>query len=120
MIVVAILGIIAAIALPSYNNSVTKSRRTDGKSELVDLASKMEAHFYSNKTYTTDLQNLGYASASGVSTPEGHYTLGVNPASGACPITSCYVLQATAVGAQASDGDLTLDSLGRKLPADKW
>lgn len=118
LIVVSIIGILASVAFPAYDESRKKGRRTDGKSALLDLASKMEAYFYTNKTYTVDLTQLGYAAVP--STPEQHYTLGVNPSSAACPITSCYELQATAVGVQTSDGNLTLDSLGRKLPADKW
>lgn len=119
MIVVAIIGIIAAIALPSYNDSVAKGKRTDGQSALFDAASKMEAYFYTNKTYSADLTDIGYASAT-PSSPEGFYTLGVNAATAGCPISSCYELQATAGAPQTSDGNLTLDSLGRKLPQDKW
>ncbi len=118
--VVSIIAIILAVALPSFNRSATKGRRTDGQASLLELASQMEAFFYANKTYTTDLMELGYPAATNVDTPEGHYTLQVNGATGACPITSCYELQATAGAVQIEDGDLTLDSLGRKLPEEKW
>jgi len=120
LIVVAILGILVAVALPGFNDSTDKGRRSDGQSALLDAASKMEAHFFTNKTYTTNLTNLGYASSSGVATAESYYTLSVTAATASCPIASCYELKATAVGAQADDGDLTLDSIGRKLPVDKW
>lgn len=118
MVVIAIVGIIAMIALPSYNSSVEKSRRADGQAALVDLASKMEAYFYSEKTYTTDLAALGYTPPP--QSPEGFYALSVLAPSVSCPITSCYVLQAAANDIQSNDGDLTLSSTGLKLPADKW
>lgn len=120
LIVVAIVAILAAVALPSYNSSVERGRRSDGQSALLDTASKMETYYFTNKTYTTDLTELGYAAAAGVATPEGHYTLSVSAETGACPIVSCYQLRATAGNAQLNDGDLTLDSAGRKLPNDKW
>ncbi len=120
LVALSILAIITAIALPAYNDSTMKGRRADAQSALVDAASKMEAYFYTNRTYTTDLTDLGYSSASGVDTPEGYYTLSVNAPTAACPIASCYELQATAGSAQADDGDLTLDSLGRRLPSDLW
>ncbi len=51
MIAVAIVGILAAIAVPSYQESVMKSRRTDAKGALMSLANAMERHFTENNTY---------------------------------------------------------------------
>lgn len=42
MIAVAILGILTAIAIPNYQNSITKSRRAGAKAALLDLSSFME------------------------------------------------------------------------------
>ncbi|MFL0802105.1 MAG: prepilin-type N-terminal cleavage/methylation domain-containing protein [Agarilytica sp.] len=120
LVVLAIIGIIGSIALPAYKGYTLKARRADGQAPLVDLASKMEEYFFTNKTYTENMTELGYPSATNVNSPEQHYTLSVNAATGACPITSCYELQATAGAVQIEDGDLTLDSLGRKLPEEKW
>jgi len=44
MVTVAIVGILASIAYPSYQNSVMKSRRADAKSALLELANFMERH----------------------------------------------------------------------------
>ena len=51
LIVVAILGIIAALAYPSYQTSVEKSRRADAKAALLELAQFMERTYVENKTY---------------------------------------------------------------------
>ena len=115
----AIVGIIAGIALPSYNSSAQKGRRSDGQAALLDTASKMESYFYSNKTYTEDMTDLGYSADPSVSS-EGYYNIEVVSATSTCPIDSCFQLKATAQGAQVNDGDLTLSSTGEKLPADKW
>lgn len=116
LIAIAIVGIIAAIALPAYNSSTQKGRRSDGQAMLMDAASKMEAYFFENKTYTSTLADLGLTSTS----PEGYYTLSVVAETTACPIASCFVFQATALGAQADDGDLQINSRGQRLPTDHW
>lgn len=52
MIAIAILGIIAAIALPSYQDSVRKSRRTAATVALTTAAQNLERYFTVNNTYT--------------------------------------------------------------------
>ncbi len=120
IIVVTIVAVLTAIALPGFNNSARKGKRSDGQAALMDLAAKMETYFFTNRTYSVDLTDLGYASASAVATDKGHYTLSISTATANCPIISCFKLEATAVGSQVDDGNLSIDSLGRKLPADKW
>jgi type IV pilus assembly protein PilE len=51
MIVVAIIGVLAAIAVPSYTDYVTRSRITEAVSGLSDMRVKMERHFQDNRTY---------------------------------------------------------------------
>jgi type IV pilus assembly protein PilE len=51
MITVAILGIIAAIAYPSYQEQIRKTRRTNAQSDLLELASFMERFYAQNFTY---------------------------------------------------------------------
>lgn len=114
MIVIAIISILAMIAIPAYNSSITKTRRADGQAALMDIMSKEERYFTENNTYTTNLAQLPADSTS----QEGFYT--ISAAACGTGISSCVILTATPQGAQASDGALTLDSLGQKLPADKW
>lgn len=51
MIVVAIIGILSAIALPAYNDYITRSRISEAVSGLSDMRVKMERHFQDNRTY---------------------------------------------------------------------
>lgn len=51
MTVIAILGILVAIALPSYHESVRKGRRGQAKSDLIELAQRAERYRTVNNTY---------------------------------------------------------------------
>jgi type IV pilus assembly protein PilE len=51
MIVVVIVGILAAIAFPSYNDSVRRGHRTDAQTEMMELAQDMERCFTANNSY---------------------------------------------------------------------
>lgn len=115
VIVISLIGILAMIAIPAYTDSVTKARRTDGQAALMDLMARQERFFTERNTYTTDLSDLGVSTSSS----EGFYTLSA-AACGGSVITSCVQLTATPGTAQAHDGNLTLNSRGQKLPADKW
>ncbi|MDX9741027.1 MAG: type IV pilin protein [Gammaproteobacteria bacterium] len=115
VIVISLIGILAMIAIPAYTDSVTKARRSDGHAALMDLMTRQERFFTERNTYTTDLSDLGVSTASA----EGFYTLSA-AACGGSVITSCVQLTATAGSAQSHDGNLTLNSRGQKLPADKW
>lgn len=116
LIAIAIVGIIAAIALPSYNESIKKTRRSDAFSALAKGAAMQERLYTSNNHYSSAMANLG-----GAVSEDGFYTISVSIA--ACT-NSCFVLSATPVAgkAQASDETcwtMTLDHTGRKASANK-
>jgi len=107
MIVVAVLGIVAAIAFPSYRGYVLRANRTDGQQALMAAAQDMEVFFSRNASYEG-------AVITAVS-DEGFYTVAVKPeVVPACPVASCYVITATATGAQLADdvSGIRLDSTG--------
>jgi type IV pilus assembly protein PilE len=114
IMVIAVIGILMAIAIPSYNSSTTKARRADGQTALMDVMVRQERFYTENNTYTTNLADLPAQDTS----PEGHYT--ITAAGCGAGIASCVILTATPGAAQAGDGALTLNSRGQKLPADKW
>ena len=103
MITVAIVGILASIAIPSYQDSVMKSRRADAKAALLGLANTMERNFTTTNSYV------------GVTpTNTDYYTITITAAA------SSYTLSAAPAGAQANDscGTLTLTHTGVKCPSD--
>ncbi len=113
MVVVAILGILAAVALPSYRESQLRAGRADGKNALLKAASDQE-RFYSNSfTYSTNALPLGAAPAATLTSPDGFYVISV-AACATGTIASCYVATATPQGRQTADvcGSLTLTNTG--------
>ena len=116
MIVVAIVGILAAIAYPSYRDSVRRSHRSEGQALLLDTQSREERYYSNNNTYTTDMTKLGY-SADPVISENQYYSVDAAAPTSSCPITSCYKLTATAQGSQSDDthcATMSIDSLGQR------
>lgn len=118
MIVVAVIGIIAAIAYPAYQGQVQKTRRTDGKAKLMEIMQAQERNYTVSLTYVTDLTLLGYP-ANPTLSDEGNYQVSAATCPGAL-ITNCVLLTAQPLNAQTIDGSLTFNSRGQKLPVDKW
>ncbi len=114
MVVVAIIGIILAFAIPAYQQQATETRRTDGQTKLMEIQSRMERHAFDNNTYTTDLTDLGYGSATNLESDEGFYL--VSAVDCAVPdIVNCYILRAVPQAGQAGDGNLELHSNGTRV-----
>ena len=121
MIVVAIIGILLAVALPSYQDTLQKGRRSDGMSALLDASNRQEQFMLDRSTYTADMTDLGFAVNPYIS-EEGYYSIAA-AACGTGTLATCYVLTATASSAQARDTgctSLVLDSAGDKTPNECW
>lgn len=124
MIVVAIIGILAAIGYPSYQEQVAKSRRADAQRALMEAEQYMRMYFSKRDTFT------------GVTLPPG---LATSPRPGQGPVVyniellengfvvatttaasdSSFTLRATRAGTMAADrcGDLTINNSGVKTIA---
>ena len=119
MIAVAVVGILATIAYPSYQNQVRRSNRADAITALTAMANAQERSYLANNTYTTDTTLLGFAAGTGNS-QRGFYTLTVPTGN-----TTTFTITATAVAGGPQAGDtgctlLTLNSTGIKTPATCW
>ena len=79
MIAVVIASILAAIAIPSYSSYIMRSRRTEAKSALLNLASLEERFFSTNNTYSALPTDLGYTAGAGVSFPVGSGYYNISP-----------------------------------------
>ena len=131
MVTVVIVTVLVGIAVPSYIDKVRKSRRTEAKTALLDLAGREERFFTTNPTgYSNAPANLGYA-AFPAQVGSGYYTITVSciAASGAAlgcdpnanaPNGPSYYLIATPVAgtSQAADTQCTsfaVDSIGNQF-----
>jgi type IV pilus assembly protein PilE len=63
IVAMVILATLAAIAIPSYNQYVLKSHRTEAKAALMDAASLEERYFSTSNLYTNNAMQLGYGVA---------------------------------------------------------
>jgi type IV pilus assembly protein PilE len=116
MITVAILGIIVAVAFPSYQQHVVKSNRAAAQAFMMEVADRQKQYLLDARAYAPDLATLnvtppanvarfyGTPAIAIVNTPPG-FTVTATPLSGT---------------SQSSDGALTLDSNGTKNPPEKW
>ena len=112
MITVAIMGIIAAIAYPSYTSFIMQGRRADAIESLMALAVAEEKHYMQYKTYTTSVSSLA-------STSSDYYTL-VSVAGPTGDIGTSFLISATAKSgtSQASDDEcavFTINSRNERL-----
>lgn len=117
LIAVAIVGILAGIAYPSYLDTVRKSNRSDAKVALSDVAQRMQRCFTAHSTYkpeaagTCDVVDKVTAAA-GIKSPEGFYTISL---AGGDHTAAAYLLKATPVSdkRQASDTQCTSFTLNQ-------
>lgn len=114
LIVVVIVAILAAIAIPMYNGYMQRARRVDAKTALEQLRASQEMRRAERGGYSTDLTELrntwGFPGATA-----GDYAITMVATS----IT--YIGTATPnTGRQTPDGPLNIDQDGLKTPTDKW
>lgn len=104
MIVVVVIGILAAITFPSYSEYVKRGYRTEGQAFLNDISARMERYYAQNNEYTEELDDLGVSDTS----PNGKYTVGVEVDD------TDYTLTATNQFDDDKCGNLTLTAAGVK------
>lgn len=111
MIVIAIIGILTAIVLPSYQGYILRANRSPAQSLMTEIAGRQGQYLLDNRSYATSLTALNVTTPSDVS---ANYTISIATADG----PPSFTLTATPVGKQVDDscGTLTLDSVGAKTP----
>lgn len=129
LVAVAIVGIVAAIALPAYDSHVRRSHRAAAKALLSEVASRQESFFLDRKAYAGTLTELGYEANTMYVGNDGQARASADGARYAVTITAAgvtrYTIQASARGGQSKDvgcTTLTLDQAGSRTPAtgDCW
>lgn len=134
MIVVVIVGILAAVALPSYRNHLIRAARVEAQTELLELASLQEKIFLNSNGYASSV-TAAYngTSAGGLgrttgTTKDGRYSLTLKTDADAtvadCTTVSTMtagdqtfmlVATPTADGSQAADGPICISESGQRL-----
>ncbi len=120
MIVVAVIGIIAAIAFPSYQDSVRKSNRRDAQAYMTEFAQFLERNYSEAFAYYKDSSgnSITLSSHPAPSSVATHYTMSLT-----IPTTSAsYTITAMPIGSQSKDScsTMTLTETGENTPANCW
>lgn len=112
MVTVAIIGILASIALPSYQDYVRKSRRADAQAFMYEVASRQQHYLVDRRMYASALATLGLTVPASVSV---NYDITLPSVVNATQPMG-FTLQAAPKAAQAADscGTLTLNAQGVK------
>ena len=117
LIVLAIAGILAALALPAYRDHVLRAGRLEARQELMEVAADQERHHSRNGRYATDALPMRAPVTAGRRrlTRSGLYEIEVQ----ACPgngLSDCYIARARPRGRQSGDacGMFSLTSDGAR------
>ena len=117
VVTVAIIGILAAVAYPSYQDYIRRGNRSAAQTFMMTIAQRQEQYLLTNRSYTATIGAGGL----GLTPPpetNGRYTFTMT-----APTATSYLITATPGGVQAVPGKfdaLTLSSDGSKAPADEW
>jgi type IV pilus assembly protein PilE len=121
IITVAVIGILAGVALPSYQEYVKRSHRSSAQSLMLDLANREQQYLLDNRAFLG-----GGASAVTTLLPSGvptevatFYTLTITATAGPPPTFEVKATPKTGT-IMAGESAFTLDQDGTRLPAGKW
>lgn len=123
MIVVAIVGILAAIAYPGYRSFVLRSHRSDATTTLLRIAQNLERYYTLHNSYTgaeldPDPPDPATSMWGSDTTPEGFYALSLPTLT-----ADTYTIRASATGTQTADAacaTIELKHTGERTPAECW
>jgi type IV pilus assembly protein PilE len=122
MVVVAIIGILAAIAYPSYTESVLKGRRAEGRAALAELLQQQERYMtqknaylsFTNASGTTVPATVPFKTFSGDSPAKAAYQLQASVCAAGVALSECVMVEALPVGSDPRAGTLRVLSTGVK------
>lgn len=121
MVTVAIVGILAGIAYPTYTASLVKGRRSDAEAVLMDIAQRQQQYLLDARVYAASVTSLNATVPSSVS---AYYSVAItatvfNPATNT---QAGFTATATPIAgtAQGQDVTLSIDNTGAKSPSSVW
>jgi type IV pilus assembly protein PilE len=116
IIVVVIVGILAAVALPSYSSYLRRSARAEAQSFLTDAASRQQQFLVDRRAYAASIPSLNVTPPTDLA---AKFTFTIATADGPPPT---FTLTGQAIGDQLNDQcpTITLDNTGNRTPAGCW
>jgi type IV pilus assembly protein PilE len=116
MIVVVVIGILATIAYPNYQEFARRGHRSAAQSHMLDIAQRQQQYFTDARAYAATVTDLGITTPAEVSK---FYTIAIVVDAGPPP---GFTITATPKSGsiQAPDGNLSIDNSGKKTPSTKW
>lgn len=117
MTTVAVIGILAAVAYPSYTSFVMQSNRSEAQRELLRYANLQEQLFIDTRSYAADMKGLGKSTVT-IKTESKNYLIKVQNQT-----QTTFTLRAVAKNNQVNDTGCTrlnIDHLGTKTPTACW
>lgn len=107
MIVVAVIGILAALAIPAYQQSLRNGGRAEAQSLLLQVAANQERFYSDNNSYSANANPLVAPAVATITSEKGLYQVAV-AACGGGTIANCFIATATPQGNQIADSCTTL------------
>lgn len=115
LVTMAIVGVLAAVAIPAYTSHLVKGHRSAAQAFMIDAAQQEQQFLADTRAYKS-LADLGLSVPTDVS---DHYTVTITLEDGPPP---SFTISAAPIAGKSQDGDgtLTLTSAGVRSPSDKW
>jgi prepilin-type N-terminal cleavage/methylation domain-containing protein len=115
LIVVAIIAILAAVALPSYQDYILRGRLTEGTNELAAMRAKMEQYYQDNRTYAA---TGSYTPPCSTTSTVGFFSVSCDGSGSVSATAYTIVAQGSAIAASFT---YTIDEKGtRATTSTKW
>jgi type IV pilus assembly protein PilE len=117
MVVTLLVAILAAVAIPLYQEQVRRGHRAAAQAAMLDVAARQQQFVIDRRAYATSLAELGLAAPAALA---GRYVLAIEAPSE--PGAPRFRIVATPRGPQAGDrcGALSVDQSGAREPAACW
>lgn len=127
MVVVALIGVVVAIALPSYREYSRRANRAAAGAVLMEIVSRQEQYAAANRAYAEDAGGVSALVPLGITPPaevSSNYTFDVRviPWTYGLVTMTGFEAKATPIAGSAQDGDdvLKVNQFGLKTPVGRW
>ena len=128
MVVVALIGVVLAIAVPSYREHIRRANRAAAGAVLMEIVSRQEQYAATNRAYAEDAGGVSALVPLGITPPaevSSNYTFTVSTAAWSATATvsvSGFEAIATPIAGSVQEGDapLKVNQFGLKTPVGVW